>query len=333
MNLCCNGGWVVDRRPLPEDVHDHDGELAPIRGCTNLRCGFCNQIVRSAGSLTLVDPRPDIDSKALHATPELASSPLVKPSLTTRLYTCACLTHLESSQHPLVDPDPSSAIQAATQWRCVGHPVVVLPHVFDGWEIAEDHLAQIVDRALGGELPPGAASVDRSRAHWLARLAVRLSGTPYVATLARMVAARLTADDVAVRARAIQFFVEVPSQRGEMSLAALLSDHAGAFIGVADPHAEIKGDKTLEHALWRLARTMMRSDSALRDVARGAIADPARMSRALLFALAEGDPGWFRDNAVALATAHPDHKPDVLDACKRVPDAQPVVAALRALPR
>lgn len=333
MNVCSNGGWVVDRRPLPDDIHDHDGELAPIRGCTNLRCGFCKQTVRSAPGITLAKPHADVDAKALHATLDLASSPLVTTSSLIRLYTCACLTHLESSQHPLTDPDDtSSAIQPATQWNCAGHPVVTLPHVFDGWEITADSLPAIADRALSGELPPAAAPVDRPRAYWLARLCVRLAGTPHADRLARHVASQLVADvdDPAIRVRAVQFFLHCPSHRGAMTLVDLLSTHASKFVGVANPHAEVKGDSTLEHALWRLAGRTLRTDAALRELAHEVARDPARANRALLFALADGDADWLAANAEALARAQPARLTDLIDACKRLPTA---LAALRAIPR
>jgi hypothetical protein len=329
MNICCDGGWVIDRRPLPDDPHDHDGELVPIRGCTNLRCGFCKQIVRSAPELTLANPSPNVDARALFETQDLASSPLTKPSKTSRLYTCACLTHAESTQHPLVDEDLT--IQSASQWSCAGHPIVALPHTFDGWEVTADNLSSLVERALGGELPAGAAAVDRPRAFWLARLCVRLAGTPHADTLARAVASHLVADVVAVRVRALQFFQHVPSRRGDMPLLALLTDHAPAFVGVANPTAEVKGDSTLEHALWRLAGRQMTTEPALRDLARTIAGDPARSSRAVLFALAEADPAWLAQTAVTLARAQPERLTDLIDACKRLPDSATILAALRAL--
>ncbi len=331
MNFCANGGWVVDRRPLPDDDHDHDGELAPIRGCTNLRCGFCMKPVRSAPELTLAQPNPNVDARALYETADLASSSLTKPSQTTRLYTCACLVHLESTQHPLVEEDPSSATQAATQWSCAGHPITILPHAFDGWEITADNLASIALRALSGELPSGAAAADRSRAYWLARLYVRLAKTPHADALVRAVATHLTSSDLAVRVRALQFFQHVPSRRDEMPMVALLTEHANAFVGVVNPTAEVKGDSTLEHALWRLAGRALETDAALRDVARTVAGDPTRSSRAVLFALAEGDPAWLAENAERLARAQPGRVTDLVDACKRLPNPASILAALRAI--
>lgn len=332
VNVCSDGGWLVDARPLPDDPHDHDADGLPIRGCTRLGCGLCQQPVRSGAGLRLVASGRNVDPGALYRTPDLATSRFVEPSARTRLYTCACLSHVEASEHPLVDVvDPSSAIPPARQWSCAGHPIVRLPHPFDGWEVRPDELAALVDRALAGELPARAAEVDRLRARWLARLAARLAGTPHAEALAKAVALRLTDDDVAVRVRAVHFFVHARAQRHAMPLASLLSEHAHAFVGVVNPHADGRADRTLEHLLWWLAGGVLASDPALRQMARDVAADPARASYAVVRALADGDPTWLTANAEQLARAHPAGVDDLVRACRHMAGGRRIVERLNAL--
>ncbi|MEW5737985.1 MAG: hypothetical protein AB1938_03610 [Myxococcota bacterium] len=106
-----------------------------------------------------------------------------------------------------------------------------------------------------------------------------------------------------------------------------------AFVGVVVPHAEVKGDKTLEHALWRLAARLLPSESGLRELARRVASDPTRASRALWFALAEGDGAWFAAHVEALARAHPGCLTDLMDACRCLANSRAVVARLQGMVR
>ncbi|MGE0398385.1 MAG: hypothetical protein AB7T06_16895 [Kofleriaceae bacterium] len=328
VNVCDHEGWLVNRE-LPADPIDHDAELLPTIGCTNLRCGLCGMKVRSATDRTYASTAGVVDIDALYATDVLAASPQLKAIQGMRLYTCCCAFHVETNESRL---DDKEGAQVATQWTCVGHPIATLPHTFDGVEITTDNLERYVEDSIRGDVPPGARPVDRADGVWAARMCTRLEKTPYADRVAKVVAAHVADADLATRVRALYFFVNVPSHAGAMRPAALLGDHAALFVGVTNPRSNTSATRTLEYLIWRIAGKQLAVDAALRDLAHAFAMDPARASDVLFIALAQNDPRWFTDNAAKLATANPARRQELLDAASgaQLRDAR---AAIKAVPR
>ncbi len=212
MNHCDTGGWVVDARPLSADPSDFDADGLPKLGCNHIRCSQCGQIVRSVAGLRPRGMGPaDLKAftkelPALYAAADLASSPRLEPAKASRFYLCHCLYHREDRMHPLTEKDSEWAIGVTDVWRCDGHPVVQLPHDFDGVTVTAEGLDELVGKALSGWLPPRARDADKPRALWLARLHARLTGTKHADEVARAVAG--TGGE-----RALQFFEARPGAR------------------------------------------------------------------------------------------------------------------------
>lgn len=325
-NVCDHEGWLVDARELPPDPVDHDAEVLPTIGCTNLRCGLCGAQVRSVADRVLATPA-GVDAEALYATSDLAASPLLRSSAGTRVYTCRCATHVESHEHRLDDKEGAAV---ATQWTCVGHPIATLPHVFDGVTVSADTLAQLVAEAMAGVVPAGARAADRTDGVWAARLCARLANTPHAARIASLVAEHLTHPDLATRVRALYFFAAVPSHAAAMRADQLLTAHAALFVGVANPNSNARATKTLELLVWRIAGAQLAHGSALRDVARAFATDAQRASKPVFLALAQHDAAWFAEHAPALVAASPARKQEILDAATGAQLSAEVIARIRA---
>lgn len=330
MNQCSSDGWVVDDRAMPIDAVDHDFARVPILGCTNLRCSLCGATVRSIARYNFAVPNPHAD--VLRALLD-AEDPTASPHLTTapfRLYICRCQYHTEVTQHPLDDLD--GGVRVAGTWKCAGHPIVELPHTFDGVLVAPDTIAALVDQALAGAIPPGAHAMDQTQASWVARLCVRLEGTTHARSVAAAVAAHLTDPDVMVRTRAVRFFTTLGGRYIEVARPdELLRTHAALFEGVPNAFKDISREPSLAEALWRLLGNEVARTPALRDLAREIAMDPARATYPVFYALVEGDVDWFDANAEALVRANPTRVKDLLSAARdHVAIAKRINAAAKA---
>lgn len=325
MNHCSSAGWVVDNRPMPTDPIDHDAARVPKLGCTNLRCKLCGEKVRTIARKELASTS---EVPAAFAAPDLAASPHVADGY-FRLYLCRCTFHHEGGEHPLDERE--GGVDVAEQWACAGHPIATLPHAFDGVIVAETNLDALAGQALAGSIPPGAHALDRPQANWIARLCVRLEGTPHARSLASAVAKRLLDPDVMTRTRALRFFTTLGRHAELMHIDALLGPHAQLFVDVPDAFADSRSERMLEHPIWRLAGTEVSRNAALRDIARATAKDPARGSFAVFDALAKGDLAWFSDHAEELARLHPTKTKDLVQAARdHVAIARRIQAAAKA---
>ncbi len=307
-NVCSNDGWVVDSRELPSDPVDHDTPILPKLGCTHLHCALCYQKVRSVGGMIFQHLGRPVDAQVLYD--ELGDSKLLEPSEAYRVYVCHCAYHVEGGERPL---DDKEGVQVGTQWTCGGHPVAELPHEFDGANVTTDNLAELVTKALANDLPPNVRPGDRRAGVWAARLAIRLDGTPHQELVVATAAAHLTHPDVAIRARAVQFFVNAPKFAAHMRADVLLGQYAELFVGVPNPLGVMSYEKTLEYLVWGLSGQFS-TNHALRELAHAYALDPKRSSKVLFIALVQNDPTWFADNAAKLARANPDRIAELLKA-------------------
>jgi hypothetical protein len=219
MNYCKDGGWLVDTRPLSDDLSDYDIERLPLLGCNHIRCRECGAVVRTIANwrprnMDLATQRAFLsEMPTLYATPDLTTSPRLDRSNILRFYLCKCTYYTENNWHPLIEPDREWSISVTDKWHCDGHPLIDLPHTFDGVVVTADQLVKVVDDALHGWLPPSAREEDKLHVRWLARLHGRLAGTPYAEVVARAVAERADDHDPAVRELAKKFFEVRPSER------------------------------------------------------------------------------------------------------------------------
>jgi hypothetical protein len=309
MNFCIKGGYLLDgETPLATDPIDHDTVAAlPIHGCNRLRCSMCGALARSAkldvrASVGRVDPR---ELRALYELPDLASSPLLESREKTRLYLCRCNT-ISVSRFPreLDDHDYPEVVP----WRCDGHPVAVLPHVFDGAEVRPDNVAALAEDSLRARWPADAFRDDLRGGFWATRLHTRLEGTPWQGEVVRAALAVLADPDAShlERSRALHFFDLLRLPEGAERAVELLAGDRAGFAGVRDAFTTIgRGDRTLEMTLWRVAAPLVARPGRARDLARADALAPGKGSKALYFALAEGDPEWLAENLEAVARSSP----------------------------
>ena len=314
-SVCQYSGTLVDAtHTLPADPSDYGIAWLPVVGCTRLRCAHCHQLVRTVTGVRFVNENAKVDLAELFALEDLAASPLLKKAGQGRLYLCRCRRHLENDKRAVDDPEDRSTGQANVPWACEGHPPLTLPADVDGRQLtgASDAAAAVV-AALGGTFPPGARKADQRRAYWPARLYLRVADDPVKEAIARAVAERMSDADPAVRSRAIQFFVSAEHPLGAARALELLLGDRALFAGVPDAHTGIRGDKTLEESLWRVAGPLIAAPGRARELARAEALAPRRGSGALYDALAAGDGEWLRANRDAVQAAASDAARPALD--------------------
>ncbi len=345
MRFCVYGGHVIEGHTrLPGDPVDHDAARLPILGCNRLRCPLCKAQVRSVAQRDARDRRGPLEVAALAAlyeVDELAASPLLAPSEGTRLYLCRCTSWAESiGRRPLGGPDPDPSTDPHAPWRCEGHPVPELPHVFDGEEITPDTVGDTMHRALAGAPPAGAAPDDKQRGFWPARMAQRLAGTPWEARAVAALLAGVDDPEPKVRSRALHALLVLERPEGAERAVELLGGDRTGFAGTRDVFTPVTADTTLEESLWRLAAPLVARPGRARELARADALAPGKGSAALYGALASGDAAWVAVNAEEIARATPAAGKALTSACKaRFPPEipwKPVVdrvASVLAAPR
>lgn len=310
LNVCRNEGWLVNDRALSTDPVEHDAELLPRVGCTNIRCALCGAVVRSIGGYSYASPAGNMDVDALYSAENLAASPQLKPWKGARTYTCTCAWHVEFNEQRL---DDKEGPPVAFQWTCTGHPLATLPRAIDGVMVTNENLDQVAANAVKGVYDSASSGVHGMRA---ARLCVRLASTPGSDRVAAVVAAHLTDPVVEVRVRAVDFFYYVRSKVPLMNAEVLLSRDAPLFANVANPRSNLPTNKTLEMAIWRIVAEQLPTNSELRALAHAHAMDNRRSTRALFLSLAQQDGLWFAENADSMSKANPDRVADLLYAAR-----------------
>jgi hypothetical protein len=310
MNRCPLGGYLVPPETTPfTDRVDHDVAGLPLRGCPSLVCSRCRQEVRSVVGKAFRDQSPQADIAGVYAAADLASAPGLHDG-PGRLYLCRCERWVENMRARATDDPTDEGMDSPhVSWRCAGHPVVTLPHGFDGVEVTEGNLAELTKKAVAGWAPDGAAASDKPRGTWAGRLHARLDGHPAQGKVAQAAAELLDADDEATRARALRFFVMREVGPGPERMLALLQAKPALYAGIRDSATLVRGDKTLEDSAWRVIGPLVAGPA--REVAEKTALTAGKGSGALYTALAAHDGAWLVAHKDAVLAATPDRKPDL----------------------
>jgi hypothetical protein len=330
MNRCDGKGHLVESiAVLPADPTDLHVDGLPIVGCSRIRCGSCNALVRHVDGYAF-RTREDVsrqDLGALYDTRDLTTSPLLhqtEPGF--RLYLCRCGRWLETSWHALYNPDPDHFTDPDLSWTCDGHPEVDLPHDIDGVRVASPaDLKDLATRGFRGFSPPRARSADIERGAWLIRLHARLAA-PHKPVLESAALAAVDDPDPSARGRALAFLRAVPSETASAHLVSLLEGDRRAIAGVADPITGFTPDKTLEHSVWRTLAPAIAAGGRARELAR-ADALAGRVCRALYDVLASRDTQWLLDHLDDVARAGRTHGTDLVDSLGQLPFGSPINAS------
>jgi hypothetical protein len=301
---CLRAGSLVGLKWwLPTEPFDYSwGRF----GCNQLRCGACKQPVQAT-----------ID-EAKHC----------------RHYACACQSRDEYSYH-ILGEDAGHIHEFVTEWYCSGHPVLPLPVVLDGIEIAAvSPFASIVTATLA--TPPFVAPTYRTPSFWVQRLFRLLPAAAQQDAVARAVARHLASQDARTARAAIDFFLDLPWAAGATEVATVASLDRDRLRATLDPLSLTKAslyERIMEAVGARLAvREGGTVDAAALDVAcRALLAGEA--GSILVYSVAASDPAWFTSHAAAIARARPADIDFVLEALKDFPEQarSQVIQEIRAL--
>jgi hypothetical protein len=307
MSFCFLDGYLVNAaHPLAKDASDCHVPRLPLIGCNRIRCGACGASIRSQAGLGYRESNQKVDVQRIYELADLATSPDLVAEPGHRLYLCRCRRWVEHSTRALNDPDAEDSFQAPRlPWKCDGHPVVELPHEFDGVLVTQDNLAELVTRSLHGTTPPASYPEDSREAFWAVRMHVRLAETPWQEVVVRAASAGLEDAEPKVRGRALQFFVSLELPLGMARALELLEGDRRLYAGIPDEITSVRIDKTLEDSLWRVASPLVRTPGRARDLARAEAVVPGKGRRILFDALASGDPEWVAGHVEEMVRANP----------------------------
>lgn len=331
MNRCARSGYLVDSTSaLPTDATDLAVENLPVVGCSNLVCGRCGATVRNVKGMGFRtrDDLPSDQISALYDAPDLANAPGLAPTHADyRLYVCKCSRWLESSEHPLEEPDPDLLTDPQMPWRCAGHPTISLPHDLDGVALrTREDLKDLATRGFHGFDPPGTRPKDAVRGNWIARLRARLDGAGREIVDA-VAMTSLEDPDAHVRALAVMYLYSTESEPVARRVVELLGGDRTLYAGVPDDVTPNAADTSLEESMWRALRPLIATDDRVCDLAR-VEALAGRAGRSIYSVLSKVDSDWVIVNAADLARAAGE-KFDLLDrSLSQLPVGSPL-AALR----
>lgn len=318
MNFCPDGGFIVDGDgEVPDDPTAHAHELLPAVGCNRLRCSTCGVIVRTARGVAL-DNR-EVSKPAVYEAPDITKAPGMVSTLPAfRFYICRDHALIAKEWSRLDEKDPDVRVDLGVPWRCSGHPVVELPHTFDGVVVNGDaDLVDLVNRAAKQRfVPPGAPAEVRRGAVWLARLYHWLEGSRWQDVLAGAAAALLDDADAKVRGYALQFFVSAPALQGMRRVLEILEGDRAGYAGVKDEVTRNDDDPTLEHSLWRVVHELIGQNERALQLARKEVVTPGKGGRAVYAPLARHDSEWLLENAGKIARVNPQNTDALLKAAE-----------------
>lgn len=328
VNTCVGGGYLAAVGQSPwSDPSDYDVRGLTVRGCNRLRCSHCAAMVRYAANLFLKKNPTPAELAALYELPTLAASPLLTPAK-SRLYLCRCHVHQEQQSNlPLSDddgPEPGDATFAMLvkpSWGCAGHPTPALPHNIDGLQVTPENLQAVTAQSLRGELPAGAAEIDRFYGLWAARLYARMAQTPWQPQVAKAVLAGLTDPDPDARLAAMNCLqhVDIPGAK-EHALALLAGDRT-LFAGVAHKALSGAAPPTLEHRLWQLVQPLLEHAGPAREQAKQDALTPGRWNATIYSALAKTEADWVAAHFDELVQKNPAGVGELLKAIPRTPSS------------
>ena len=357
-NMCTGDGHVVGLSlPLPTDPCDYciDAPLGTV-GCNNLYCYKCGVVVRNVPGLQLQEefalsklllqlhgiklaPQElgiygSAYMKYIYDLPDIGTSPLVRPSKSDRLYICRCSDLAEANANSLDTSDPIPS-DPNVPWSCAGHPVVTLPHEFDGARAeSEADLVEMCNRSLHGWRPAGAHPQDRRGDAWAARLHGRLANTPWQEPVALAAVSCLDDQDADVRAAAIAFCQQRKVRAGMERGVELLENQRALFTDVPNKLPGYANNKTLEEALLYLICPLVEQSERARDLVRAQVLAPGKGRIGLYYALARDDIEWLAAHAEEIVKASPNQAKHLLNSLNLAPqtfDAQLLRERLQVL--
>lgn len=332
MNFCSPQAYLVNAQGvIPADASDYNHKNLPTLGCSHLTCRRCQREVRSVPQRMATRELSAAELAELHALPAPRFSPLLSPHETGRLYFCACEMWLERETHGLneTDPRPSDPLMS---WSCQGHPLVTLPHSFEGVQVTDEGgLAALFTSALGDVLPPGAA-LDGTYA---ARLFLRLNNSPLQSCLAPLATSLLEADGIQIRKNVLQFYVRTADAQARDRVLQTFRKRPDLY-GLQPCHAQgLYACSTLVDLVWLVLRSHTEAMAEVLDLARRYAVQPHQARIQLYLLLEEFDPSWLIQHAEEIVLASPAHADDLLQRMvwlgkARGQDLRPLAARVRA---
>jgi hypothetical protein len=329
MNRCAAGGYLVSAKSsLPSDPTDFHLEGLPTVGCTRIKCGVCDVLVRNAPGLAFRTREnvPAAELAALYASTDLAASPLLHQTHAhLRLYLCRCSRWLENDPSACDEPEPDALTDPDMPWGCDGHPYIQLPHDIDGHSCtSRGELRDLATRGFHGFSPPRTRPDDTLRAAWLVRLHERLQPAD-AAVIATAALSCLEDRDPRTRALVLQFFWRVPDEAAQARLLAILEGDRRLFAGIPDEVTAFPNfDRTLEESIWRVLGPLVAAPGRARDLARVGALAAGKGGRAVYDALARGDSAWVVSSAEDIARATPDRAKDLSGSFAQFPPGVPI---------
>lgn len=238
MNFCSSGGHLVKNLfPIPSDITHYDVEFLPRLGCNQLGCPRCGAMVRNAPDLSLRGQKvKEADCAKLYDLPNLTECPQITPALGFRLYLCRCSSWVQMGNESELDDPDTHPFPPPPQvpWRCQGHPLVDLPHEFDGILVTADNIDRLLVDAMRGSVPAAARPVDHAGPAWTARMHVRMAGTRWAQAVDDIATSSLDDPEPVVRRNAIELLAMAPLPKGRRRIMEIFRRDPHAFDGLTD---------------------------------------------------------------------------------------------------
>mgnify|MGYP001552720081 CR=1 FL=1 len=317
VNKCLQGGYVVGAKwDIPETPCEFYGQGSLEIGCSKLRCHKCSEMVRNINN---VEPTAETNPEELYDIKELAKAEgVLGKSETGRLYFCRCTFWVEESSRPMVvaDPEPNDI---AFPWRCVGHPLVTLPFVFDGIKITEKtDFYSVLKEALDARKEK---FTRYSTMNWMRCAHAILSGTSSSALLAKSIARLLEDKDPLFRGRAINFFRYSPGAADDGLIMKVAREKRTLFSKEQNP---LMPNCTLNECFREMLA--MRAQ-VLNDDREPKFVDVLLLMRnevhqggdltSIIEVLSVFDQDWFKENLNVIAKHSPNRWGQILDGVRR----------------
>ncbi len=281
---------VGPKRWLPTEPFDY--VWGPF-GCNQLRCGTCEQAVRSS----------------------------IPDGKRVRRYECKCQSRDEYDLL-LLGSDAGQLQEFVNAWHCGGHPQLALPTTLEGIAIsAVGPFAVIVAQTLA--TPPFIAPGFNTPSFWVQRLYRLLPTAAQQAMVGQAVAALLSSRDARVAKAAMEFFRDIPRAPGADQVAVLAGRDRSRLRATPDPHIPDASlhDRSLEAVAGRLSVLPGAPvDHAALDIARRALL-AGEATDDVIFGVAANDPSWFATHAADIVRARPEQLDFVVEALEDLPAA------------
>jgi hypothetical protein len=336
MNFCLPNAYLVSAQGvIPSDASDYNSSNLPTLGCSRLHCRRCQRPVRNlAGRMAPRELTP-AELSDLYALADPISSPLLLPAGKGRLYFCACEMWLERETHVLneSDPGPSDPLMS---WHCQGHPIVSLPHTFEGMHVTDGaQLLGLFKAALQG-IPPAGCDPDTAKdGLYATRLFMRMKNHPVAPSLARCADPLLAAPDVQTRANVLQFYIRAEDAQGRALVLQTLQQ-SPELLGLEPCSATgLYACSTLSDLAWLCLRSQKPASPAAQELARREALKPHHARVQLYLYLEEFDSSWMLQHAEEIVVGSPEQAAELVQRIgwlgkARRQDLKPLVTRIKA---